>query len=380
MLTATVALGPGSSRVAATMSEEGIRVPRPRRAVTQTDVAREAGVSRGLVSLALAGSPLVADATREHIEQTARRLGYRVNRTASSLASGRTGLIGLVLPDLRNPFFDFIADALRAAAREAGFRLLIVVGRAAEDAAEAIDTLVSMRVEGVVLVSSAMSDERIRVLAETIPVCVIGRQSAGGLVDTVRLDERAAARAVVAHLAEAGAQALLYLAPRPEDDPNAEERGCALAHAAEASGLPFEILTRNSLGAVPLEDEIARAVAALGRVGVVAHNDVVALDASAAIAASGVWVPLVSYDDTYLARFPEFSLTSVEQPAERMSRDAIRFLSERTGRMPLTAASAAAGTVGTPGGDEEGEGPSMPGRDLIVPPVLAVRASSRALS
>ena len=70
----------------------------PQRAVTQEQVAREAGVSRGLVSMALAGSPRVAQATRDHILGTAARLGYRVNRSAAALASGRSGLIGLVLP------------------------------------------------------------------------------------------------------------------------------------------------------------------------------------------------------------------------------------------------------------------------------------------
>lgn len=336
--------------------------PAPRRrAVTQADVAREAGVSRGLVSLALKGSPLVADATREHILAVAHRLGYRVNRTAASLASGRTGLIGLVLPDLRNPFFDFIADGLRLAAHDAGLSLVIAVAPGAQAGQEVLDTMLSMHVEGLVLVSPAMSDAAIRALAEDTAVCVIGRASAGGQVDTVRLDEEAAAVAVVDHLRQAGATRLAYLTPTVQDDPNSSERGRALRAAAAAAGVELESVLAGHDAAGHLRGAVSRALGAGERLGVVAHNDVVALDALAVLRPLTAWTPLVSYDDTYLARREEFSLSSVEQPTEAMARDAIRFLCERSGRTA----------------PEEGvDGAAGPGRNVTVAPVLAVRRSS----
>ena len=181
----------------------------PQRAVTQEQVAREAGVSRGLVSMALAGSPRVAQATRDHILGTAARLGYRVNRSAAALASGRSGLIGLVLPDLRNPFFDFIAHALQVAAREQGLTLVITLATQVGDGEGAVDTMLAMQLEGLVLVSPAMPDPVIRALGRETAVCLIGRTSAGGRVDTVRLDEEAAALVVVDHLLGAGTQDLV---------------------------------------------------------------------------------------------------------------------------------------------------------------------------
>ena len=342
-----------------------------RRAVTQADIAREAGVSRGLVSLALAGSPLVAGTTREHVELVAHRLGYRVNRTASSLASGRTGLLGLVLPDLRNPFFDFIADALRVAAQEQGLSLLIAVAPGAEAGREVLETMLTMPVEGMVLVSPAMSDAQIRALGEDTAVCVIGRASAGGSVDTVRLDEAAAARAVVAHLREAGATRLVYLSPTAQDDPNSSERGAALREACAAARIGLGTVVAGRHGAEHLRAAVACAHDEGEHPGVVAHNDVVALDALAVLRPVGAWTPLVSYDDTYLARRDEFSLTSVEQPTEAMARDAVRFLCERSGRL-------AADVPGAGAGRPVPDGVTWPGRDVTVAPVLAVRRSSTA--
>ena len=75
--------------------------------VTQDDVARVAGVSRSLVSLALNGSPKVAAETRRRIAEAATTLGYRVNAAAASLARQRSRTIGLVLPNLRNAFFEY---------------------------------------------------------------------------------------------------------------------------------------------------------------------------------------------------------------------------------------------------------------------------------
>ncbi|MDO4242486.1 MAG: LacI family DNA-binding transcriptional regulator [Actinomyces sp.] len=336
----------------------------PRR-VAQADVAREAGVSRGLVSLTLSGSGQVSAASRERIRQAAQRLGYRVNTSAASLASGRSGLVGLVLPDLRNPFFDFLAQALQGAAREHGLTMLIILSPGDDEGRAAVDALVGMRVEGLVLVSPAMGAPAIRALGRDTPVCLVGRMDVGGAIDTVRLDEAAAATVVVDHLAAAGAQRLVYVAPPSVQDTNAAERGGALARAADEAGMPFYVVvdgtdrtdgtpdpdsTQRTDGAAargggtdsPLRRALVAARAAgAGRTGVVVHNDVIALDALAVLAGLGGRVPLVSYDDTFLARREEFSLASVEQPVAAMARDAIGFLCQRSGRDPVAGLSAA---------------------------------------
>ena len=93
--------------------------------VTLRDVARAAGVSPATASRALSAPELVAPARREHVQQVARDLGYRPNRAARELITGRTGNLCLVVPDLENPFFAAVAKGVQARARALGFALLV---------------------------------------------------------------------------------------------------------------------------------------------------------------------------------------------------------------------------------------------------------------
>ena len=159
-------------------------------AATQSDVARAAGVSRSLVSLALSGSPKVAADTRERIEEVAASLGYRVNVSASSLARKRSTIIGLVLPNLRNAFFEQIAACLGRAAARRGLTLFVTVGSdQSEVLHQAVESLLGVRVAGIIFVSPWLPGEDLVAIGEEVPVCVIGRRSPGGRVDSVRVDE-----------------------------------------------------------------------------------------------------------------------------------------------------------------------------------------------
>ena len=333
-------------------------------AATQSDVARVAGVSRSLVSLALSGSPKVAASTRERIEKVAASLGYRVNVSASSLARKRSTIIGLVLPNLRNAFFEQIAGCLGRAATQRGLTLFVTVGSDQPEVLhQAVESLLGVRVAGIIFVSPWLPGEDLLAIGEEVPTCVIGRCSPGGRVDSVRVDEEAAARLVVDHLAALGMRTICDIGPRMTDAASRQDRERSLAQAAQATGLDFEV---RSCG----EDAGPATRAVLQDhsepLGLVIHNDVLAIDAVPVLRERrkpGGDVALVSYDNTYLALRKEFSLTSIDQPEDLLGEQAVDLVCRRAGLAPDDGLQAGALA-----------GPQA--RSVVLTPQLVTRASS----
>ena len=329
-------------------------------AATQSDVARVAGVSRSLVSLALSGSPKVAVSTRERIEEVAASLGYRVNVSASSLARKRSTIIGLVLPNLRNAFFEQIAACLGRAAAQRGLTLFVTVGSDQPEVLhQAVESLLGVRVAGIIFVSPWLPGEDLLAIGEEVPTCVIGRCSPGGRVDSVWVNEEAAAR-VVDHLAALSMRTICYIGPRLTDAASRHDREHSLARAAEAAGLAFAV---RNCG----EDAGPATRAALHDhpepLGLVVHNDVLAIDAVPVLRESrrepGVDVALASYDNTYLALREEFSLTSIDQPEDLLGEHAVDLVCRRAG---LTS--------------DDGPDTGTEARSVVLKPQLVTRASS----
>ncbi|MDO4899168.1 LacI family DNA-binding transcriptional regulator [Actinomyces sp.] len=300
--------------------------------VTQSDVAAAAGVSRSLVSLALSGSPKVADDTRAHIMQVAASLGYRINTAASALARRRSTTIGLVLPNLRNAFFEEVSRSLGDAAAAHGLTVFVTVGAEDQDRLRrAIDSLLGVRVLGLILVSPWLTDAQLVALGEEAPTCLIGRRPPGGHVDAVHINERHAAEQIVSHLDSRGVKSLGYVAPLVGDDASRLTREESLTQAAHQAGLD---LVTEEAGADDAGAAIRRLLnAGAPRMGLIAHNDMLAIDAVAVLRELGSGgaepVPLASYDNTYLARRSEFALTSLNQPDREMAEAAVRLVLER---------------------------------------------------
>jgi DNA-binding LacI/PurR family transcriptional regulator len=237
---------------------------------TLEDVAARAGVSRALVSLVMRGSPKVAEQRRNAVLEAARELGYRPNMMARGLAAGRTGIVGVLLSDLHD---SGCADLHAGVADEAGdARLFLTTGRGrpARELA-ALNDLLDLRPDGVVLAGPRISAADIERAAAGCPIAVVGRSLRSTRVDCVTGDDTAAVEQAIAHLTDLGHRHLACL--------DVGARPSPLRRACEAAGLTVvtapDELSRAATGVLALGDRTGTAaLTALLRAGKRVPDDV----------------------------------------------------------------------------------------------------------
>jgi DNA-binding LacI/PurR family transcriptional regulator len=305
-----------------------------RRAATLHDVAREAGVAVSTVSRALTRPERVNAVTREHVQEVARRLGYRPNRIARALPSGRTLMLAVLVADITNPHHFGLIRGAEARARAGGRTL--VLGDTRGDAAleaEHLDRLGSV-VDGIVLAASRLPDAELVDLAQRRPVVLHNREVPG--LPSVSVDFDDSAAQLVAHLAALGHRDLVYLSG-PRDAWSDERRWEALvAHSAGAG------VGMRRLGPFPPTVEGGPAAAdaglATGATALLAFNDLLAIGVLRRLAGRGVDVPaavsVTGFDDVFGADFCHPPLTTVTAPTEEAGRALVDVLLAGQGAEP----------------------------------------------
>ncbi len=306
----------------------------PRRAPTMEDVAREAGVSRALVSLVMREQPNVSEARRQRVLDAATRLGYRPNAMARSLASRRTRTVGVILDDLRNPFFAEIAGGVEELASRLGYQLLLGAGgRQARRERTALATLLEYRVDGIILVSPRMRGPDIAAAASEVPLVIVGRQVRSVDADFVLIDEAHGTELVLNHLFELGHERIAHVdggkgAGGPQRR-TAYLRGMQLrrlgGHARVIHGDFTEEAGTKAANVLLGDPDLPTAV--------FAANDMVAAGLLGGFDRAGVEIPndlsIVGYDNISIAHLAHVALTTVDQPRTEMGRLALELLLDR---------------------------------------------------
>ncbi len=327
------------------------------------DVAERARVSIGTVSNVLNQPQKVSAATAERVLAAIDELGFVRNDAARQLRAGSSRAIGLIILDVRNPFFSELAIGAEDAARDAGYS--IILGNSDEKTdreAGYLDLFEEQRMRGVLISPFGDVEERLRRLHDHgTPAVLVDRTSSSGNFSSVSVDDVAGGRLAAEHLIAGGRRRITFLGG-PLDIRQVQDRLQGLQQVAQQhDDVRVEIITGSSLSILEgrrLGEHLAARLPRDRPDAVFAANDLLAFGALQAFVMLGtVRVPddiaIVGYDDIDFARAAVVPLTSIRQPAALIGRTAVEMLLDEADR-----------------GAE-------PGRQVVFTPELVVRESTR---
>jgi DNA-binding LacI/PurR family transcriptional regulator len=303
-------------------------------------VAERAEVSLGTVSNVLNRPEVVAEPTRQRVLAAISELGFVRNESARQLRVGPTPSIGLLVPDVANPFFTDVARGAEEVAEASGYVLgLYNSGEDVDREHRHLAHLTQQRTQGVLITPLDADSDRIADLgAYGIPAVLLYRGSGRRGQCSVTADDVAGGHLAAEHLVEQGHRRIAFVGP-----PTVRQVGDRLAglRAGVADGSVQVVETDGLTVAAgrPAGERIARLRAGDRPTGVFCANDLIALGVLQDVIAHGLRVPedvaLVGYDDISFAAAAVVPLSSVRQPGEQLGATAMQLLleeiSDRTG-------------------------------------------------
>jgi LacI family transcriptional regulator len=302
------------------------------------DVATLAGVSLGTVSNVLNSPHLVADATRERVEEAIRTLGWMRNESARQLRAGKSHTIGMVVMDIANPFFADLFTGAEECVHEHGFS--VQLGNSAnlpEREATQLTLFEQHRVRGLLLAPIGPASAPIeRLRRRGIPTVLVDRISTELDCCSVAVDDVEGGRLAVAHLLEMGHRRLAFVGG-PSDLQQIRDRRFGaqtaiseIAHADAASLLVVSTPRLDAASGAAAAEDIAAMSDVERPTGVFAANDLLAIGLLQGFVTHGIRVPgdiaLIGYDDITFAQSAAVPLSSVRQPREALGRRAAELL------------------------------------------------------
>ncbi|OUM02149.1 LacI family DNA-binding transcriptional regulator [Variovorax sp. JS1663] len=332
----------------------------PPSVVTIRDVAQAAGVHVSTVSRALNPQKraLISEEVLRVVEEAAQRLGYRPNRAASALRTGRTHTIGVLVPDITNAVFPPILQGIEASASARGYFVFVtnVVDHAL--ARPIIERMLAQQVDGVVLAIATRDDPLLDFLRQVgMRAVLVNRADESGRLPAVVSDDRLAMKLAVDHLVGAGHRRIAHLAG-PQNVPTGvarrqgveqalRDRGLTLAAVAECDSYSREA-GRRAMAQLLAQPERPEAV--------VCCNDLVALGAYDEMRAQGLRVPhdisITGHNDMPLVDMVDPPLTTIRLPHRELGWRAAEMLFD------------------------EIEGRALSASTVVLRPELVVRAST----
>lgn len=292
--------------------------------VSLRDVAKSAKVSVGTVSNVLNRPEIVAEKTLNRVRETIKELGFVPNGFARQLRFGNSRTIGLIVPDVSNPFFTEVARGVEDGANKRDYAVFLCNSDesvAKED--RYINVLIEQQVRGVLFAPSDIKSNRMdEMKSRGISVTLLDRELKGNNHCSISVDDIYGGRIAIEYLSDLGHHNIAWVCG-PDSIPQVAERGIGVAKAAKVGNVKIETI-RVSLMNSAQGEEAAKAILALPTLptAVFCANDLLALGVMRGLIAAKVKVPdqisILGYDDIKFASSAAIPLSSISQPAYQM--------------------------------------------------------------
>lgn len=315
--------------------------------VNLKDVAKMAGVSEGTASLALNGSTVVKDETRDRVKRAAEVLGYSPNAYARRLAKSKSNMIGLIVPDIENVYYGKLVRYIDEAVRDAGYELILAISADKPKMEKQIVlNFISQRVEGIMIAPGNLGGADLsymKNLKENNISCVFVTAHYPDVNEPyVMVDLEEGTYKLVNYLLDLGHRRIVFLAGMRNAIPT-EYRIKGYIRAFSERGVPFSRENLIECQKVSYEEgyEIAlKRLQSLEKIdAIIAINDGMALGVVNALRENGISVPseisVAGYDNMIFSMISPIPITTVEQDVGRMAKEAVNMLGEMISGKPL---------------------------------------------
>jgi LacI family transcriptional regulator len=297
------------------------------------DVASRAGVASSTISRYLNGSLQLPSPTRNRVQAAIAELNYRPNALARSLQAGRSHILGLILPDLSNPFFTSVADAAAAAAYREGYSILLcATGNDPNREAHYVNLLVAGQLDGLIYLGAHRRNSALETMRRTeLPIIIVDEEIEGVAGGRLFVDNRRGGYLATEHLLHLGHRNVAFIGGEADLLTTVERRRGYEDALLERGLIPHPNST--VLGEYTTEFGARAAQLLLTDVaptGIFAASDVVAIGVLQVARQLGLTIPedlsLVGFDDIPMAEMLAPPLTTIWQPAEDLGKTAVLLL------------------------------------------------------
>jgi len=295
---------------------------------TIKDVARVAGVSIATVSRVVNNGPKVGEKTREKVTLIMKELGYTPNANARALVTQKSTTIGVVVPELTDPFFASLASGVDKVARENNMQLLLSTAQqTAESERSAINLLIERRCQAIVFHSKKLSDDELRELCDKIPGLVLIDR----MIDDIKhkcvwLDNEEGGKIAARHLMSLTHQKIACISSKYQiEDPKLRLKGFTQELNQAGIEINQELIQfsqPNQQGGEIATQHLLASRQAFS--AIFAYNDAMAIGAITTLVDNGYRVPadisVIGFDDVIISRYSRPKLTTLHYPIEEMAK------------------------------------------------------------